>query len=41
MEKLNPETPDLAQAQMERLRELFPDCVTEGPDGLSLDLDRR
>ena len=39
MEKLNPETPDLAQAQMERLRELFPDCVTEGPEGLAVDFD--
>ena len=39
MEKLNPETPDLAQAQMEQLRELFPECVTEGPDGLAVDFD--
>ena len=39
MEKLNPETPDLAQAQIERLRELFPECVTEGPDGLVVDFD--
>ena len=39
MEKLNPETPDLAQAQMEQLREFFPECVTEGPDGLAVDFD--
>lgn len=39
MEKLNPETPDLALAQIERLRELFPECVTEGPDGLAVDFD--
>lgn len=39
MEKLNPETPDLAQAQIEQLRELFPECVTEGPDGLAVDFD--
>lgn len=39
MEKLNPETPDLAQAQIERLRELFPECVTEGENGLAVDFD--
>lgn len=39
MEKLNPETPDLARAQIEQLRELFPECVTEGPDGLAVDFD--
>lgn len=39
MEKLNPETPDLAEAQIERLQELFPECVTEGPDGLAVDFD--
>lgn len=39
MEKLNPETPDLAQAQMEQLRAFFPEFVTEGPDGLVVDFD--
>jgi adenine-specific DNA-methyltransferase len=39
MEKLNPETPDLAQAQIERLRELFPECVTEAENGLAVDFD--
>lgn len=40
MEKLNPETPDLAQEKLEALKQQFPEFVTEGPDGLSLDLDQ-
>lgn len=39
MEKLSPETRDLAQSQIERLRELFPECVTESENGLAVDFD--
>ncbi len=33
-------TPDLAQQNVERLRALFPEAVTEGPHGLTVDFDR-
>jgi adenine-specific DNA-methyltransferase len=39
MEKLHSETLNIAEAQMKLLRELFPECVTEGPDGLAVDFD--
>ena len=33
IERLNAATPDLARQNAEKLAELFPDCVTEGPEG--------
>ena len=39
MEKLHSEALNIAEAQMKLLRELFPECVTEGPDGLAVDFD--
>ena len=38
-ENLPETTADLAQEQMAKLRALFPECVTEGQDGLSVDFD--
>ena len=38
-ENLPKTTADLAQEQMAKLRALFPECVTEGPAGLSVDFD--
>ena len=42
IERLDAASPDLARQNVEKLRELFPDCVTEGPngDGLNVDFDR-
>lgn len=45
MEKLKMHSPDLTQSNIARIRELFPDCVTEGPseDGsvrLAVDFDQ-
>ena len=33
------ETPDLAKANMEKLKALFPGAVTEGPNGVSIDVE--
>lgn len=33
------ETPDLAKANMEKLKALFPSAVTEGPNGVSIDVE--
>ncbi len=38
-ENLPETTADLAQEQMAKLRALFPECVTEGQDGLTVDFD--
>ena len=38
-ENLPKTTADLAQEQMAKLRVLFPECVTEGQDGLTVDFD--
>ncbi|MGI9346081.1 MAG: site-specific DNA-methyltransferase, partial [Gammaproteobacteria bacterium] len=39
MKKLNAETTDLAQGHIEKMRALFPECVTESEDGLAVDFD--
>ncbi len=45
MDKLKMHSPDLTQGNVARIRELFPDCVTEGPDDdggvrLAVDFDQ-
>ena len=37
IEKLDPATPDLTRQNIARLAELFPECVTEGPEGSASD----
>jgi adenine-specific DNA-methyltransferase len=37
IEKLDTTTPDLTKQNIERLAELFPECVTEGPKGTASD----
>jgi adenine-specific DNA-methyltransferase len=37
IEKLNATTPDLTKQNIERLAELFPECVTEGPEPTASD----
>jgi adenine-specific DNA-methyltransferase len=37
IEKLTPTTPDLTKQNVQRLAELFPECVTEGPWGTASD----
>jgi adenine-specific DNA-methyltransferase len=37
IEKLDATTPDLARQNIARLAELFPECVTEGPEGSASD----
>lgn len=37
--KLDATTPDLTRQNIARLAELFPECVTEGPDGTASDRD--
>ena len=39
VEKLDLSSPDLVQGNIEKIRALFPNFVTEGPDGLSIDFD--
>ena len=39
IDKLDATTPDLTQQNIARLTELFPECVTEGPDGTASDRD--
>jgi len=38
-EKLDLQSPDGVQGNVEKIRELFPNVVTEGPDGLAVDFD--
>lgn len=38
-EKLDLQSPDGVQANIEKIRNLFPNVVTEGPDGLAVDFD--
>lgn len=38
-EHVNCETPDLAKQNLEKLRTLFPGVVTEGPDGMVIDVE--
>ena len=37
IEKLGATTPDITQANVARVAELFPECVTEGPWGTAFD----
>jgi adenine-specific DNA-methyltransferase len=39
IDKLSPKTPDLTKQNARRLAELFPECVTEGPEGTASDRD--
>ena len=39
VEKLDLSSPDLVQGNIEKIQVLFPNVVTEGPDGLSIDFD--
>ena len=39
IEKLDLSSPDLVQGNIEKIQALFPNVVTEGPDGLSIDFD--
>ena len=39
IEKLDLQSPDGVQGNVEKIRELFPNVVTEGPDGLAVDFD--
>jgi adenine-specific DNA-methyltransferase len=39
MEKMKMHSPDLTQENIVKLAELFPNCVTEGPKGKSVDFD--
>ena len=39
VEKLDLSSPDLVQGNIEKIRALFPNVVTEGPEGLSIDFD--
>ena len=36
LEHVKCETPDLAKANLEKLKALFPGVVTEGPDGVAI-----
>lgn len=38
-EHVNCETPDLAKQNLEKLKALFPGVVTEGPDGVAIDVE--
>ena len=38
-EQVKCETPDLAKQNLEKLKALFPGVVTEGPDGVSIDVE--
>lgn len=38
-DKLDMQSPDLVQQNFEKLVELFPNCVTEGPTGKAIDFD--
>ena len=39
LEHVKCETPDLAKANLEKLKALFPGAVTEGPNGVSIDVE--
>ena len=39
MEHAKCETPDLAKQNLEKLKALFPGVVTEGPDGVAVDVE--
>lgn len=39
IEKLDMKSPDLVNENFEKLAALFPNCVTEGPDGKAIDFD--
>ena len=39
LEHVKCETPDLAKANLEKLKALFPGAVTEGPNGVSVDVE--
>lgn len=39
VEKLDLSSPDLVQGNIEKIQALFPNVVTEGPEGLSIDFD--
>ena len=38
-ERAKCETPDLAKQNLEKLKALFPGVVTEGPDGVAIDVE--
>lgn len=38
-DKLDMHSPDLVSANMEKIADLFPNCVTEGEEGLTVDFD--
>lgn len=38
-ERLDMASPDLVNQNLEKLADLFPNCVTEGPDGKAIDFD--
>mgnify|MGYP003299158289 CR=1 FL=1 len=38
-EQVKCETPDLAKQNLEKLKALFPGVVTEGPDGVAIDVE--
>ena len=38
-DKLDLQSPDLVNENLEKLATLFPNCVTEGSDGKSIDFD--
>lgn len=38
-DRLDMQSPDMVNQNILKLAELFPNCVTEGPDGLSVDFD--
>lgn len=39
-DRLDMQSPDMVNQNILKLAELFPNCVTEGPDGLSVDFDQ-
>lgn len=39
IDKLDMQSPDLVNENIEKLAALFPNCVTEGDDGKSIDFD--
>ena len=39
IEKLNLQSPDLVNENLEKLAELFPHCITEGAEGKAIDFD--
>ena len=39
IEKLNLQSPDLVNENLEKLAELFPNCITEGAEGKAIDFD--